>query len=256
MNNNQLQVFNFKNSEVRTVMVNEEPWFLVKDVCDVLEIINRSQAVERLDSDEKLMYKLYISGQNRDVLLVNESGLYSLVLTSNKLEAKEFKRWVTHEVIPSIRKTGTYSIMLQQKQDSYLIENPAERARRWAEEYEEKQRILLEKQEAERKNNLLMHTSKNYTMTELAKELAFKSATVLNDTLHEMGVHYKMNDTWCFYSKYSGLGYDETKQEIKYYPESGRQKIIYHRRITQKGRDFILGLFNKTVEEDNYDVSI
>jgi len=137
---NSLQVFNFKNREVRTAMVNSEPWFVAKDVCEVLELQDVTSSLRQLDYDEKLLRKVSESGQNRDITIINESGLYSLVLTSNKPEAKEFRRWVTHEVIPSIRKTGFYST----KQDSYVIQNPAERARRWAEEYEEKQ-LLEEK---------------------------------------------------------------------------------------------------------------
>ena len=90
-------------------IMNETAWFIAKDVCDILGIINTTQAVEKLDEDEKLMYKLYISGQERDTWTINESGLYTLVLSSNKSEAKAFKRWLTHEVLPAIRKAGKYS---------------------------------------------------------------------------------------------------------------------------------------------------
>ncbi|HOV13645.1 MAG TPA: Bro-N domain-containing protein [Spirochaetota bacterium] len=113
---NELTVFNFNGEEVRTVIVNDKPYFVAKDVCDILDIQNVSQAINGnqesgatgLDEDEKLTYKIYISGQNRDVLLVNESGVYSLIFKSNKPEAKVFKKWVTSEVLPSIRKTGKY----------------------------------------------------------------------------------------------------------------------------------------------------
>ncbi|PAE21996.1 phage repressor protein/antirepressor Ant [Bacillus sp. 7504-2] len=101
----QLKIFNFKQNEVRTVLKDDEPWFVVKDVCDVLEVSNPSKAVSRLDEDERSNFKL---GRQGEVNIINESGLYSLVLSSRKPEAKEFKRWVTHEVIPSIRKHGAY----------------------------------------------------------------------------------------------------------------------------------------------------
>ena len=102
---NQLKMFNFENNSVRLIRKNGEPWFVAKDVCDVLEIRNTSQALQRLDEDERSMFNI---GRQGDVNIINEYGLYSLVLASRKPEAKQFKRWVTHEVIPSIRKHGAY----------------------------------------------------------------------------------------------------------------------------------------------------
>lgn len=100
--------FNYHDKQVRTISKDGEPWFVAKDVCEILGHTNSRVAVERLDSDEKGVSKVYTLGGEQDMTVINESGLYSLVLTSNKPEAKEFKRWVTHEVIPSIRKTGQY----------------------------------------------------------------------------------------------------------------------------------------------------
>ncbi|GAL87759.1 hypothetical protein MYP_4990 [Sporocytophaga myxococcoides] len=111
--NNQLTIFEYHNSgdfinNVRTIEIEGQLWIIAKDVCDVLGLQDVSKSLARLDEDEKLIRKLFVSGQNRDVSLINESGLYSLVLTSNKPEAKAFKKWITNEVIPSIRKTGEY----------------------------------------------------------------------------------------------------------------------------------------------------
>lgn len=105
---NEMQVFKSERfGEVRTVSINNEPWFVAADVCKALEI--DATATRRLDDDEKNTLRLTqtIAG-NPNVTIVSESGLYSLVLGSRKPEAKEFKRWVTHEVIPSIRKHGAY----------------------------------------------------------------------------------------------------------------------------------------------------
>lgn len=102
---NQLQMFNFENNSVRVIQKDGEPWFVAKDVCDVLEIRNTSQALQRLDVDERSMFNI---GRQGETNIINEYGLYSLVLASRKPEAKQFKRWVTHEVIPSIRKHGAY----------------------------------------------------------------------------------------------------------------------------------------------------
>ncbi|MBU8787993.1 phage antirepressor [Bacillus sp. FSL K6-0138] len=105
----QLQkVFNYQDQQVRTVVKNGEPWFVAKDVCDVLEIGNPSQALSRLDEDEKNTVILNEGIGNPNKTIVNEPGLYSLILGSRKPEAKQFKRWITHEVIPTIRKTGGY----------------------------------------------------------------------------------------------------------------------------------------------------
>ncbi|AVO22616.1 BRO family protein [Aeribacillus composti] len=107
---NQLQqIFQYQQHQLRTVIKDGEPWFVAKDVCDVLNHSNHKVAVTRLDEDE--VSKVYLTdslGRKQQTTIVNEAGLYSLILTSNKPEAKQFKRWVTHEVIPTIRKTGGY----------------------------------------------------------------------------------------------------------------------------------------------------
>ncbi|AYC54135.1 BRO family protein [Bacillus licheniformis] len=102
------KVFNYEGSEVRTVVKDGEPWFVAKDVCSVLEISNPSQALSRLDEDEKNTIILNEGIGNPNKMIVNEPGLYTLILGSRKPEAKQFKRWVTHEVIPLIRRNGAY----------------------------------------------------------------------------------------------------------------------------------------------------
>lgn len=105
---NALSTFNFDNQQVRTVLKNDEVWFVASDVCEALDILNASQLVSRLDEDERDICTVYTLRGNQELLSINESGLYSLVLTSRKPEARRFKRWITHEVLPSIRKTGSY----------------------------------------------------------------------------------------------------------------------------------------------------
>lgn len=102
--------FNFKDKEIRVVIdeITGEPLWVAKDVCDVLQYKDSEVTLRKLDSDEKLTRKIYGSGQNRNMTCINESGLYTLILRSNKPEAKKFKKWVTSEVLPSIRKTGSY----------------------------------------------------------------------------------------------------------------------------------------------------
>lgn len=106
---NQLtKIFNYGVTQLRTVAINGEPWFVAKDVCEVLEINNPSQALSRLDEDERNTIILNEGIGNPERAIVNEPGLYTLILSSRKQEAKQFKRWITHEVIPAIRKTGQY----------------------------------------------------------------------------------------------------------------------------------------------------
>lgn len=113
---NQLKVFN--NSEfgsVRTILVNDEPYFVGKDVADILGYSNTSDAlIKRVDEEDKLTSQIATSGQNREMTIINESGLYSLILSSKLPKAKSFKRWVTSEVLPAIRQNGTYSRPMSQ----------------------------------------------------------------------------------------------------------------------------------------------
>lgn len=110
----QLQVFKYEEEDhldnLTTVEIDGDVWFVANEVCNLLEIKNTSDAVSRLDDDEKLLSVLPISGQNRNVSLISESGLYALVFKSNKPSAKKFRKWVTKEVIPTIRKTGGFGI--------------------------------------------------------------------------------------------------------------------------------------------------
>lgn len=105
---NELMIFKYHSSEVRTIQQNGEPWFVLKDVCAVLGLSDTNKTAERLDPDELTRTKLVSGGQEREMYIINESGLYNVILRSDKPEAKPFRKWVTSEVLPSIRKTGGY----------------------------------------------------------------------------------------------------------------------------------------------------
>ena len=140
----------FENEEfgsVRTLEINGKPYFVGKDVTDILGYQNGSRDINRhVDEDDREKVMIFDGNQDKESIIINESGLYSLILSSKLPTAKKFKRWVTSDVLPAIRKTGSYSI--QSKPDSYTIEDPAARARRWAEEYQEKK--ALERNKANR----------------------------------------------------------------------------------------------------------
>lgn len=106
---NNLQEFNFKGNNVRTVQIDSKPYFVGKDVADILGYKNGSRDINKhVDDDDKLKYQISTAGQLREQTIINESGLYSLILSSKLPAAKEFKRWVTSEVLPTIRKHGAY----------------------------------------------------------------------------------------------------------------------------------------------------
>ena len=110
-NNNSIQTFVYKNEKpVRTVKIDGDVWFVAKDVCEILELSDVSKATRNLDDDEKGTNKILTLGGMQDMTVISEPGLMTLILRSNKKEAKPFRRWVTHEVLPQIFRTGTYSI--------------------------------------------------------------------------------------------------------------------------------------------------
>lgn len=113
MNENEVQVWNYEGAEVRTVQIDGEPWFVLADICRELEISNSRMVSERLESDELMSAKLTSGGQRREMTIINESGLYTVILRSDKPQAKPFRKWVTSEVLPSIRKHGSYSVQSQ-----------------------------------------------------------------------------------------------------------------------------------------------
>lgn len=227
----------FNNDEfgkIRTVTIEGEPWFVGKDVAEILGYSNTRKALADHVDEEDKMDGVTIRdsiGREQNPVCINESGLYSLILSSKMPNAKKFKHWVTSEVLPAIRKHGIYAT---DNVIDNILNNPDFGIELLTKLKEERAARV----EAERRNAILTHVNKTYTMTEIAKELNMKSATQLNKLLSEKKIQYHVNGTWVMYSKYSDLGYEEIKQEVL---DSGR--VIYHRRITQMGREFILKLF-------------
>lgn len=107
---NDLKVFNFDDQEVRTLLINDDPYFVGKDITDILKYTNGRKAIrDHVDDEDKLTEQIVTAGQKREQVLINESGLYSLILSSKLPTVKKFKRWVTSDVLPAIRKTGSYT---------------------------------------------------------------------------------------------------------------------------------------------------
>lgn len=166
---------------------------------------------------------------------IPENIFYRLAMKAKNETAEKFQAKVADEIIPSIRKHGIYAT---DKVIDNILNNPDFGIQLLTKLKKERAARV----EAEKKNAILMHVNKTYTMTEIAKELGMRSAIQLNKLLAEKKIQYQVNGTWVMYSQYSDLGYEEIKQEVL---DSG--KVIYHRKITQMGREFILELFNVEV---------
>lgn len=164
---------------------------------------------------------------------IPENIFYRLAMKAKNETAEKFQALVADEIIPSIRKNGIYAT---DNVIDEILNNPDFGIELLTKLKQERQARV----EAERKNAILTHVNKTYTMTEIAKELNLKSAIQLNKLLADKKIQYSVNGTWVLYSPYSSMGYEEIKQEIL---DNG--KVIYHRRITQLGREFILHLFNE-----------
>lgn len=229
---NDIQIFkNEQFGQVRVIDIDGEGWLVGKDVAIAVGYNRPSEAIrQHCDEDDTLKHRIMDGlGRNQETLLINESGLYSLIMSSKLPQAKKFKKWVTSDVLPSIRKHGMYAT-------DELINNPDLLIAAATKIKEERQARL----EAEKLRDKLIHQNKLYTTSEIAKELGLKSATKLNGLLAEKKIQYKQNKTWLLYSKYADCGYVSIKQDIL---DSGH--IIYDRKWTGKGRDFILNLFKE-----------
>lgn len=242
----------FKNQdfgEVRTVTINDEPYFVGKDVALILGYKDPADALKRhVDEDDKLTRCFTDSGQNREMYVINESGLYSLILSSKLSTAKKFKRWVTGEVLPAIRKHGAYAT-------EELIANPelAIAAFKALKEEREQNRKLAQKVAVQTQQISEMAPKASYydvvlnckdlvSMSVIAKDYGW-SAARMNKYLREKGVQFKQGDIWLLYQKYAEKGYTSTKTHT--YLDEGGQHTKVHTYWSQKGRLFIYDLLKK-----------
>ena len=194
------QIFESKEfGKIRVVERSGAPWFVGKDVCDCLEIGNSRDAAASLDDDEKGVALIDTPGGKQEMSIISEPGLYSLVLRSRKPEAKAFKRWIVHEVLPAIRKHGGY--LTPKKLEESLL-NPDVLIRLATQLKEEREARV----QAEARVAILSHVRKTYTTTEIAKELGMSSAVALNRLLCERRVQFKQNGTYVLYAEYAEHG--------------------------------------------------
>lgn len=232
-----LQIFNNDRfGQIRIVPVDGELMFVAKDVCDCLEITKYRDAISRLDSDERGSVKLDTPGGKQDIAAINEYGLYNLVLSSRKPEAKEFKRWITHDVIPAIRKTGSYSISipksLPEALRAYANEVESHNATKAIVAQQEQQ--IAEFKPVKDYVDKILSSKTCLTITQIAADYGM-SAQELNKILHEAGLQRKVGDQWILYKQHMSKGF--TKSETFTFCRSdGRLDSKITTKWTQKGR--------------------
>lgn len=237
-----LQTFNFEELPVRTLTVDNEPYFVGKDVAEILGYSNTRDALSKhVDEDDKEILTSRNTTlenlPNRGLTAVNESGLYSLIFSSKLESAKRFKRWVTSDVLPAIRKHGIYAT------DSVIentLNNPDYIINILTEYKKEKEQNLLLQQEmrelkpkADYVDEILKSTGTLAT-TQIAADYGI-SAQKLNKLLHEARLQRKVNKQWVLYSEHMGKSYTES-DTIPIVRSDGREDTVLQTRWTQKGR--------------------
>ena len=257
----------YKNAEfgsVRTTTIGGQPYFVGKAIAGILGYSNSRKAlIDHVDEEDKEVTKCDTLGGKQDLIIINESGLYSLILSSKMPNAKKFKRWVTSEVLPAIRKHGLYAT-------DELIANPdlAIAAFTALKEEREKNRLLEQTTAVQKQQIAEMKPKASYydvvlnckdliSTSTVAKDYG-KSAIWMNRYLHEKGVQFKQGDIWLLYQKYAEKGYTNTKTH-SYSANDGTIHTKPHTYWTQKGRLFVYELLKAdgilpTMEQEDSDV--
>lgn len=238
---NEIRVFEHeKFGKVRAVVIDGEPWFVAKDVAVILGYNNPRDAVRNhVYDDDKGVEKIDTPGGKQKFTIVNESGIYSLIFGSRKTDAKEFKHWVTSEILPSVRKYGFYAtddVLEQFLNDPDMAIGVFSKLK---EEREKVRRLECENKELSEKCSyldLITRSPDAVPITVIAKDYDM-SACEMNQTLHHLGVQYKMKcGTWVLYQEHVGNGYTRSKTFVC--DEKSFSSSV-HTYWTQKGRKFI-----------------
>ena len=234
------QIFNFEQNEVRTILVNDEPYFIGKDIADVLGYSNPQKAIrDHVDLEDKTQNDSF-TVNGTAVVLINESGLYSLILKSKLPSAKKFKRWVTCEVLPAIRKNGGY--LTPEKVEEALL-NPDTIIQLATQLKEERTgRLIAEQKIAEYEPKIsyldsILSSTDSVTISQIAADYGM-SPQQMNKLLHKLGIQKKVGNQWLLCKKHMRQGY--TKSHTTEIPKSdGGTKVVMNTKWTQKGRLFI-----------------
>ncbi|RQN33657.1 phage antirepressor [Paraburkholderia tropica] len=237
---NELQTFNFEELPVRTMNIDGEPYFVGSDVAKILGYLKPANAIaNHVDDEDKTTTLIRGTGSNykSKAVIINESGLYSLIFSSKLESAKRFKRWVTSEVLPAIRKHGIYAtdsvIERTLKDPDYIITVLTEYKK------EKEQNLLLQQEIGELKPKAdyvdeILKSTGTLATTQIAADYGI-SAQKLNKLLHEARLQRKVNKQWVLYSDHMGKSYTES-DTIPIVRSDGREDTVLQTRWTQKGR--------------------
>ena len=225
-------VFSSKEfGQIRTCTVKGETYFVGKDVADALGYVNPNKAmIDHVDDEDKLTSRIVMAGQNRQVIIINESGLYSLILSSKLDSARRFKRWVTSEVLPAIRKNGRYELESKAKelqQQNRVLES---------------KNILLEEITAQQKPltdyaRIILSSTQTVTITQIAQDYGM-SPVGMNQLLFKLHIQHKVGGQWILYIPYLNKGYVQSFSSY-FVKENGEVQVKLHTRWTQQGRLFL-----------------
>lgn len=226
------QIFKSKEfGQIRTCMVDGETYFVGKDVASALGYRNAPKAMaDHVDDEDKGITKCYTLGGNQEMTVINESGLYSLILSSKLESAKRFKRWVTSEVLPAIRKNGRYELEQQNSQlckQNRLLES---------------RNTLLEEITAQQKPltdyaRIILSSTQTVTVTQIAQDYGYGPVR-FNELLFKLHIQHKVGGQWILYIPYLNKGYVQSFSSY-YLKSDGEVQVKLHTRWTQSGRLFL-----------------
>ncbi|HFU5892269.1 TPA: phage antirepressor [Enterococcus faecium] len=242
------QIFNFEHNEVRTILVNDEPYFVGKDVAEILGYSDSSSAVSKnVDNEDRTTLLLEQAGSNykSKTTIINESGLYSLILKSKLPSAKKFKRWVTSEVLPQIRKHGMYATDELLNNPDLLIEVATKLKEERTQRLIAEQRVNELQPKADYYDRILNNKGL-VTVSTIAKNYGM-SAVSFNKLLHELGIQFNQSGTWLLYSKFQDKGYTHI-EPFDYEDKNGNRQVKTRMKWTQKGHIFLY----ETLKKNNY----
>lgn len=234
-----LEMFTFKGFELRAVNLEGQPYFVGKDVASLLGYKNTRDAIyKHVDEEDKDVAKCDTLGGKQTLGVINESGLYSLILKSKLPEAKEFKRWVTAEVLPQIRMTGGYVPVEQEDTDEEIMAKALMIAHKTITKKDEiikqKEKLLEEQAPKVEFHDTVLTAEGSHTITSIAADYGLSGKT-LNEKLHAMKIQYKQGNRWYLYQNYKGLGYEDSKTFVA----ANGKKTTTSMRWTNEGRLFI-----------------
>lgn len=257
MTENEIILFKHEEfGEIRTLNIDGEPWFVGKDIAEKLGYVEAAKAIRtHVDTEDKGVSVLDTPGGQQKFTTINESGLYSLILSSKLPSAKKFKHWVTAEVLPSLRKHGAY---FTAETLHKTMSDPRELAKlltALADEQEKRRKLEEENAFLSVKANYydrILHSKNSVPVTQIAKDYGM-TAIAFNRMLHEYGIQYPIRNSWILYAEYADKNYTQSKTY-----QIGEDRSVMHTCWTQKGRLFLYEFLKERgvlpmCEQEGYD---